>query len=97
MLTATIQFFNGCLLENRPAECFRIIPGAVEFPQYFRLKTGYAAPYAHFVFRENIYPEDEFLPIYQPIMPHLVDFINLTNDLMSFYKESILSDERFFL
>lgn len=93
-LVGTINFFNGCLLEQRPNGCFDRLPGALDFPQYFRAKTGYAETYALFVFPETLFPEAEYLKLYQPIIPSLMDFINHSNDLLSFHKESIIGEER---
>ncbi|KAJ5872618.1 uncharacterized protein N7529_004971 [Penicillium soppii] len=91
---ATIEFINGCLLE-----CYydgKMVPpiGALNFPSYFRLKTGYAEPHTHFVFPEGIYPEESYLKCYLPILPDLCNFINYGNDILSFYKESMVSNER---
>jgi hypothetical protein len=95
ILKGTIEFISGCILELRYDG--KLIPpqSAPNFPQYLRLKTGISEPHAHFVFPEPMYPEGLCLQTYLPVMPDLVDFINYANDIMSFYKESVVSTEQF--
>ncbi|KAH8817068.1 isoprenoid synthase domain-containing protein [Xylogone sp. PMI_703] len=95
MLKATIEFIGGCLLENQYDGHIEPPRTAPTFASYFRLKTGYAEPYAHFLFPEAKYPEASHLQEYLPIIPDLLNFINYSNDVLSFYKESIVANERF--
>ncbi|KAJ9661065.1 hypothetical protein H2198_002224 [Neophaeococcomyces mojaviensis] len=92
---STIEFVNGCILELRLDQQFETPAHATSFPRYFRLKTGYADPYAHFLFSEEMWAETKSLHQYLPCIPDLVNFINHVNDLLSFYKESIIGQERF--
>jgi len=92
---STIEFINGCLLEQRLNHKFQTPAYATSFPRFFRLKTGYADPYAHFLFPEYMWQEKECLQVYLPCLPDLINYINHSNDLISFYKESILGNERF--
>ncbi|KAJ5356440.1 trichodiene synthase [Penicillium concentricum] len=75
---------------NQP-EC---LPDAPLFAEYVRLKSGLAETYAYFVFPENLYPESKYLQTYMPTIPYLRQFIDYTNDILSFYKEE-LAGERF--
>lgn len=91
---ATIEFINGCILERSYDGEVVPIKGATKFPGYFRERTGYTEPYAHFCFTEKEFPESEYLHVYLPAIQDLIEFINYTNDILSFYKESIAGPER---
>lgn len=93
-IKSTIEHISGCILE-RDYDGKMILPrGAVNFPPYLRTKTGFAEPYAHFCFPEALYPESQFLHVYLPAIQDLCDYINYANDILSFYKESIVGSER---
>ncbi|PLB51691.1 terpenoid synthase [Aspergillus steynii IBT 23096] len=87
-----IEFITGRLIETRYKE-MQPPSAAVKFPYYLRQKTGVAEPFAHFMFPEKMYPENECLALYILILPDLCDIISFVNDIFSFYKESILSSE----
>jgi hypothetical protein len=92
---ATMEFVRTCIVEFQYDG--KLVPpqSAPNFPRYLRLKTGICEPYTHFLYPESIYPEKSYLGIYIYVIPDLMDYINYTNDIMSFYKESIVSTEEF--
>ncbi|KAL4995224.1 terpenoid synthase [Aspergillus recurvatus] len=92
---ATIEFISACVLEAEYAGRIAVAPTAPDFPYYLRQKTGMAEVYAFFAFPTALFPESVFLPIHLPIIPDLVRYFNLANDLLSFYKESVVGGERF--
>ncbi|KAF2191655.1 terpenoid synthase [Zopfia rhizophila CBS 207.26] len=91
---ATVEFISGCILER--SYDGKICPpvGATKFPGYFREKTGYTEPYAHFCFPEGLFPESEYLHVYMPCIQDLIEFISYANDILSFYKESVVGTKR---
>lgn len=91
---STIVFVYGCLLEQQYSDKSVAPPEAYSFPSYFRQKTGYAEPHAHFAFPQELYTEEACLKKYLPIIPDLCDFINYVNDVLSFYKESMVGSEK---
>jgi hypothetical protein len=93
-LKATLEFMNGHVLEREHNGDLRVPLGAVEFPAYLRTVTGYGEPFAHFVFHQTRFPEGRYLQRYLACIPDLVSYINYTNDVTSFYKESIVGEER---
>ena len=93
-IKSAIDFIRGCIVE-RDFDGKLIPPyGAVNFPNYFRSKTGIAEPFAHFCFPERLYPESEYLHIYLPALQDICDFINHPNDILLFYKETVVGTER---
>lgn len=91
---ATIEFISGCIMERDYDGKVKPPVGAKKFPGYFREKTGYTEPYAHFCFPEAMFPEKEFLHVYLPCVQDLIEFISYANDILSFYKESVVGTER---
>ncbi|KAH8704352.1 isoprenoid synthase domain-containing protein [Phaeosphaeriaceae sp. PMI808] len=91
---ATIEFVSGCILERDYDG--KVIPpvGAKKFPGYFREKTGYTEPYAHFCFPEELFREKDYLHVYMPCIQDLIEFISYANDILSFYKETVVGTER---
>lgn len=91
VIRATIDFVEASQLEARVHTQPR---GAVSFPWYLRFKTGIAEPWALQTFPEDVFPEEKYLDLYLPAIPALCNFINQGNDIMSFYKEAIVGDEK---
>ncbi|KAL4747979.1 isoprenoid synthase domain-containing protein [Aspergillus terricola var. indicus] len=92
---AIVEFISACALETEYAGRIILAPTAPDFPYYLRQKTGMAEAYAFSAFPEALFPESVFMPVYLPVIPDLVRYINLANDLLSYYKESIVGRERF--
>lgn len=92
VIKTTIEFIEGTNVENDFNE---FVPmNAVRFPRYLRVKTGFAETYAHAIFPNDIFPENEFRKFYLPALPVLCDLIDFINDMLSFYKETIRGNER---
>ncbi|KAI9370802.1 terpenoid synthase [Aspergillus egyptiacus] len=96
MLKANIDFVAACYLEVE-LEASRGISlprEALSFPYYLRQKSGIAEVYALLAFPAELYPEDLYLTRFLPAIPDLVYVFNVVNDIMSFYKESIVGTEK---
>ncbi|XHG03067.1 hypothetical protein AWENTII_006388 [Aspergillus wentii] len=94
IISGVIHFLNGCLIEQRYDGKLEVPAGAVNFPSYFRQKTGNAEALVQFVFPEETYPEDVYLKQYLLVIPDFCDALNYINDILSFYKESVIGDEQ---
>lgn len=93
-LSAANNFISGIAFERLYDGKVHPPKGAVAFPPYLRIITGISEPTAHYIFPQHKFPEEEYLHIYLPCIPDLVDYVNWVNDITSFYKESIVGDER---
>jgi hypothetical protein len=93
-LSAANNFITGIAFEHMYDGKIHLTKGALAFPSYLRTITGISEPVAHYIFPQHIFPEEQYLHIYLPCIPDLVDCINWTNDITSFYKESIVGRER---
>ncbi|KAH9477608.1 Monoterpene synthase 25 [Psilocybe cubensis] len=87
---AGIDFINGCLLEQSPEISeMRLSKAATSWPYFLRNKTGSAAAYGFFLFPKELNVD---MTTYIQVMEDIVFYTNLTNDILSFYKEDIAGE-----
>ncbi|KAE8149225.1 isoprenoid synthase domain-containing protein [Aspergillus avenaceus] len=61
--------------------------------KFVRDKTGAGEVYAHFIFSEYLAAENRHLPTYVPLVAGMLDIIDDVNDILSFFKESVVGTE----
>ncbi|KAK9859158.1 isoprenoid synthase domain-containing protein [Penicillium brevicompactum] len=61
--------------------------------KFVRDKTGAGEVYAHFIFPEHLAEESGHLPTYIPFIACMLEIIDDINDILSFYKESVVGTE----
>jgi len=85
IITGAMEYVNGCALEEMPViQDMPLSHSAKSWPYYLRAKTGVAPAYAYMIFpRENTPNISQFIQVIGDINL----FIDLTNDVLSFYKE----------
>jgi hypothetical protein len=88
-----VEFCSANLVEIEKGALLKANKSAPEFVNYFRLKSGIAEPYAFYIFPENLLHGSNPC-CHLPLIPDLVGFINAVNDIMSYYKESLIGNER---
>ncbi|KAG6872437.1 hypothetical protein C0995_009771 [Termitomyces sp. Mi166 len=90
IVSSAMEYINGCLLENlQTAQEIEIHSNAQSWPYYLREKTGVAAAYAFMIFpRSSSYNLTDFVQVIGDIMV----YINLANDVLSFYKEEMQNE-----
>lgn len=93
IVKAVLEFFSANLVELERGARLRPTGDSPAFTSYFRLKSGVAEPFAYFIFplARSRRPGD---CAHLPLIPDLMAFMDEVNDLMSFYKESMVGDER---
>ncbi|KAJ7245609.1 isoprenoid synthase domain-containing protein, partial [Mycena haematopus] len=100
-----INYIDACLMEKQifTAERSKIVDPlqrrrsenedglALKFPHYLRSKSGIAEAYAAGIFKVT---KDQYLPLtrYIKVLPDLAFFIEVVNDVLSFYKEEIAGE-----
>lgn len=84
--TSVLNFVSSNCLDNENKD-MQILPQTPLYPEYFRILSGVADPYALIIF-------PSMLPIreYIQCMPYLRIVINHGNDILSYYKEEIVGD-----
>ncbi|KAJ7708152.1 Trichodiene synthase, partial [Mycena rosella] len=90
IVCAALEFVNGCVLESRSEiQGMAVSSLAERWPYFLRAKTGVAAAYTLMIFPKSNNPDiSKFIQAVADINV----FIDLTNDVLSFYKE-ILAGE----
>ncbi|KAH7113515.1 longiborneol synthase [Dactylonectria macrodidyma] len=89
---SVLKFLTSNLLERHDGfQSMLITPAGREFPNYYRDMSGMDQAYAVFCYPKALYPKVEnFLEA----IPAMANFINLSNDVLSFYKEELGGDAR---
>ncbi|KAH9477966.1 Monoterpene synthase 25 [Psilocybe cubensis] len=91
MSQAAMDFINGCLLEQMSTiREMKLSRNALSWPYNLRRKTGASAVYAFAIFPTVLRID---LSIYIQVVDDIILFIDLVNDVLSFYKE-YLSGEK---
>ena len=72
---------------------FQALKTSPKFPRYFRVMTGVAEAYTYFILCKDNLSADA-LELFVQAAPDIMDITDGLNDVLSFYKESILSTER---
>ncbi|KAG8797438.1 hypothetical protein FRC17_007740 [Serendipita sp. 399] len=85
IVSSSLEFINGCYLE-RLTEKMPINPDAERFPYFLRSKTGVAQAYAMMIFPAAVYPSPT---TFIQAIPSISYWIDITNDILSFYKEEL--------
>ncbi|ROV88744.1 hypothetical protein VMCG_10056 [Cytospora schulzeri] len=92
IVLSALAFVNANALETRN-EFQELVPlkAGVNWPYYFRDKEGLPEVYAYFTFPRVLYPD---IGSFLQAIPDMGRFINLTNDILSFYKEEVAGETR---
>lgn len=61
---------------------------------FLRTKVGGAEILIHLLWPKEQFPEEQYVMQYFPAIQELVLFIDFTNDILSYYKEFVLRDEK---
>ncbi|RAH75644.1 terpenoid synthase [Aspergillus aculeatinus CBS 121060] len=68
-----------------------------DFPRYFRWMTGFAQPYGLFLPARHLFPDqptETVEALMLGVMPEMAQLAHGINDVLSFYKESVVGSER---
>lgn len=95
VITGLINHMSSTALEHETTGKFLHLRKSPNFAQYFRSMTGNAEAFVYFIVpREICSGYNETMTQFIQAVPELIDFTNKVNDILSFYKESIVSSER---
>ncbi|KAJ7050040.1 isoprenoid synthase domain-containing protein [Mycena amicta] len=87
--TAAHEFITGCALEIHPEICaIKLDLSSKSWPYFLRAKTGVAPAYAFMIFRTI----SANMSQYMQVIPDVCLFIDITNDVLSFYKEELVGE-----
>ncbi|TDZ65209.1 Alpha-cuprenene synthase COP6 [Colletotrichum trifolii] len=92
IVLSALAFVNSNAIEVRPQyQKIALTPDTVNWPYYFRDKEGLPEVYTYFCFYRDMCPD---ISCFLPAAPEMGKFINLTNDILSFYKEEKAGEDR---
>jgi hypothetical protein len=90
-----INHMSSTALEYETTGKFCHLRSSPRFPEYFRSMTGNPEGFVYLIVPRGICAGyDERMNLFVQAVPELIDFTNKVNDILSFYKESIVSTER---
>ncbi|KAK7044170.1 hypothetical protein VNI00_007890 [Paramarasmius palmivorus] len=88
IVNATMEFVTGCAMEGDVGiGSMKVQDTAKSWPDFLRAKTGISPAYSFMVF-----PLRSSLPSYIQVIGDTCRFIELTNDVLSFYKEYLAGE-----
>ncbi|KZT01137.1 terpenoid synthase [Laetiporus sulphureus 93-53] len=88
ILVSTVQFFNACMLEQETRSVM-LHKRAFRFVEYRRGLSGEAEAFVCFIWPVDHFPDPK---TYLRAMPDAVRYLNITNDILSFYKEELAGE-----
>jgi intracellular sulfur oxidation DsrE/DsrF family protein len=92
---ASLDFLLGVFLETKYPKGLPTVPTGTcaQFPFFQRYKTGVGDAFTMFCFLEAMFPEQKYLGRYIQVVPEMMNVVNISNDVLSFYKEHVVGDE----
>ncbi|KAI0315087.1 isoprenoid synthase domain-containing protein [Amylostereum chailletii] len=88
MSMAALEFVSACCIENRVNE-MTVSSSATHWPWDIRKMTGVAPLFSYVVFPRENFPD---VSAYVQAIPDIERFVNLVNDVLSFYKEEVVHE-----
>jgi hypothetical protein len=85
IVASALEFVNGCYLESITAN-MELNPSADRYPYFLRSKTGVAQAYTFMIFPKAVHPSPRGFIQAAPSVSYWID---ITNDILSFYKEEL--------
>ncbi|KAJ7266605.1 isoprenoid synthase domain-containing protein [Mycena rebaudengoi] len=90
MSCAIMEFVSATVLEERKEVTEMVIrPSASNWARYMRTKSGISPGFSYAAFPNSAYSD---VSVYIQAIPDIEDFLNFTNDILSFYKEDLAGE-----
>ncbi|KAF9556484.1 terpenoid synthase [Agrocybe pediades] len=87
-----MEFVNGCLLEQTPKiQDMKLTSASASWPYFLRRKTGTSIAYAFMLFPKEVNVD---INVYIQVIDDITLCIDLTNDILSFYKEYLAGERQ---
>ncbi|PTB75607.1 terpenoid synthase, partial [Trichoderma longibrachiatum ATCC 18648] len=92
---SVLKFLTSNLLERHDGfQNMKVTRAGIKFPDFYRDMSGMNVAYAVFCYPKAQYPD---AAAYLEAIPDMARFIDISNDVLSFYKEEVGGDTRNFL
>ncbi|KAF8249234.1 terpenoid synthase [Wilcoxina mikolae CBS 423.85] len=93
IMKSIFDYFLGCIAEKQYLKNIAAKKSSLRFVPHLRRKVGCSEMFTHMLFPEALFPEAEYLHRYLPIVPDNMTLVDSINDVLSFYKESVVGGE----
>lgn len=88
ILSSTLAFLNMTLLQMEAKDVV-LRPDALPFVEYRRVQDGLPEVFAVFIWEKEKFPD---VQTYIQAIPIIGDYLNHTNDILSFYREELVGE-----
>ncbi|PYI22627.1 terpenoid synthase [Aspergillus japonicus CBS 114.51] len=95
IVKSLFDYVNGRIIEHDMEQAnFQFSPTTRLMPMFLRTKVGAAEILVSLLWPQQQYPEEAYLIRYFPAVQELVLFTDFTNDILSYYKEFVVHQEK---
>jgi hypothetical protein len=95
IIKSLFDYVNGRIVEHQMEQSnFKALSDSRLMPMFLRTKVGAAEILISMLWPRALFPEEKYLIQYFPAVQELVLFIDFTNDILSYYKEFCIHDEK---
>ncbi|KAE8419460.1 Trichodiene synthase-domain-containing protein [Aspergillus pseudocaelatus] len=95
IIKSMFDYINGRVIEHKMEQSgFKFSPNTRLMPMFLRTKTGGAEILFHMLWPKSLFPEEQYLMQYFPVIQEMVLFIDFTNDILSYYEECFINEEK---
>ncbi|KAJ5539852.1 hypothetical protein N7513_008184 [Penicillium frequentans] len=95
IIKSAFDYVNGRIIEHEMEQSnFKFSSKTRLMPMFLRTKVGAAEILNSLLWPKALYPEDKYLIQYFPVVQELVLFTDFTNDILSYYKEFVIKQEK---
>ncbi|KAF9542009.1 terpenoid synthase [Agrocybe pediades] len=85
-----MEFIQGSFLEQMPKiQSMKLTTASTSWPKFLRRKTGSSIAYAYMLFPKEVNVD---ITVYIQVIDDMTFFIDLLNDILSFYKEKLAGE-----
>ncbi|KXG49219.1 Trichodiene synthase [Penicillium griseofulvum] len=92
----SLEYVAGRVVEHQMlASQFQFSPVTKMVPVFLRPRVGGSEIMAHMVFDYAQFPEEQYLLQCLPAIPAMMQFADYSNDILSYYKEFVIADEKY--
>ncbi|KAJ5472779.1 terpenoid synthase [Penicillium desertorum] len=95
IIKSLFDYVNGRIIEHEMEKTgFKFSSKTRLMPMFLRTKVGAAEILISLLWPKASFPEDKYLLHYFPVVQELVLFTDFANDVLSYYKEFVINEEK---
>ncbi|OQE29324.1 hypothetical protein PENFLA_c004G03934 [Penicillium flavigenum] len=95
IIKSAFDYVNGRIIEHEMEQSkFTFSSQTRLMPMFLRTKVGAAEVLISLLWPKAVFPEDKYLLQFFPIVQELVLFTDFSNDILSYYKEFVINQEK---